>query len=205
MFITFEGGEGSGKSTQCKLLFDYLQNIGIATVLTREPGGTKSAEEIRKLLVVGNVEKWQPISEALLFMASRAEHWHHVINPALLTGHVVICDRFQDSTNVYQGMTENVSVDMLQTVYHNITGGVLPNRTYILLVDAEIGLKRSLSRSSNNETRFESIGLEFHKKINEYYFKLAQTSDRFMIIDAENSIENIHEKIVNDVKKLILV
>ena len=163
LFITFEGGDGSGKSTQVNLLKDYLDNLNFETIKTREPGGTPSAEILRDLLTTGEVEKWTPMSEALLMWASRYEHLIQVIEPALNSGKNVICDRFYDSTYAYQGVAHNLGIDKMEKLKKIIIGDIEPDVTFVLDIDPKVGLKRSLDRS-NQENRFESYNIDFHNK-----------------------------------------
>ncbi len=200
LFITFEGGEGSGKTTQCKMLYDFLLKSGVDAVLTREPGGTKSAEEIRNILLVGSPDKLGTIAETLLYMASRSEHWEKVIKPALNAGKVVVSDRFQDSTTVYQGMVKGADLEMLQCVYNVITSGQTPDITFVLSIRPEVGLQRAMQRH-NNETRFEKLGIEFHKKVNKYFEDLAKTEDRFEVLNAEQDVETLHNLIIKKLEE----
>ena len=163
LFITFEGGDGSGKSTQVNLLKDYLDNLNFETIKTREPGGTPSAEILRDLLTTGEVEKWTPMSEALLMWASRYEHLIQVIEPALNSGKNVICDRFYDSTYAYQGVAHNLGIDKMEKLKKIIIGDIEPDVTFVLDIDPKVGLKRSLDRP-NQENRFESYNIDFHNK-----------------------------------------
>ena len=203
LFITFEGGEGSGKSVQSKILAEFLKAKGYDVVLTREPGGTIGADEIRKLVLTGETERWEPKTEALLYLAARADHWHNKIKPSLDEGNVVISDRFQDSSIVYQGICKGVDISLLDMIYSYITGGRQPDRKYLLSVDPEIGIKRSLARAGNTETRFENMNLEFHKKVHDGFMKLAQkNSKRFLTIDGSGSIEDISKIICEDVEQI---
>jgi dTMP kinase len=203
LFITFEGGEGCGKSLQAKLLYDWLISSHREVILTREPGGTELSENIRKWLLVGNVNIWDPTTESLLFMAARSEHWSKKILPALVSGSSVICDRFQDSSVVYQGICKGVSLDMLSRIYLEITGDSYPDRTYLLDIPPEVGIRRSISRSDNNETRFEKMDMSFHEKVRNAFLELAnQYSERYVILDGSLSPGEIHEKIKEDMMQL---
>ncbi|MDR1034787.1 MAG: dTMP kinase [Holosporales bacterium] len=199
LFITFEGGEGCGKSLQSRMLFDWIASFKDAVILTREPGGTNLSENIRNWLLVGNINSWDPITEALLFLAARSDHWFKKILPALKAGSFVICDRFQDSSVVYQGMCKGVPLDILDKIYLKITGGRYPDRTYLLDIPPEVGIKRSISRRNNNETRFENMDIEFHKKVRSSFLKLARHhSGRYLILDGNLSPDEIHKKIKED-------
>ncbi|MDR0942871.1 MAG: dTMP kinase [Holosporales bacterium] len=204
MFITFEGGEGVGKSIQSKLLFEYLTSTGRKAITTREPGGTPTAENIRTLLLTGDSGKIEPLSESLLYLAARAEHWLRKIKPALNSGITVICDRFQDSSIVYQGMCKGVDIRLLNSIFIEFTNGESPKRTYLIDLDPEIGISRALARKNNEETRFEKMNMDFHKKVREGFLRLSrQDPRRFLTIDGSLSIQEIHKLIVADIKNLI--
>lgn len=198
MFITFEGGEGSGKSVQSKLLAKKLQANGYDVVLTREPGGTEGAESIRGLVLKGDVDRWSPLTESLLYLAARADHWQRVIQPALEAGKIVISDRFQDSTIVYQGYCKGVPIHFLNTVYEQITHGIYPDRTYFLSVDPKIGLTRSVTRRNNDEIRFEKMDLSFHEDVLQYFLQIAMKNQRFLIVNGNNSIQCVENEIYED-------
>ena len=205
LFITFEGGDGSGKSTQVNLLKDYLENLNFETIKTREPGGTPSAEILRDLLTTGEVEKWTPMSEALLMWASRYEHLIQVIEPALNSGKNVICDRFYDSTYAYQGVAHNLGIDKMEKLKKIIIGDIEPDITFVLDIDPKVGLKRSLDRS-NQENRFESYNIDFHNKIRSAFLEIAKKNkNRCVVIDASlneqkinNLIITINDNLIND-------
>ena len=180
-FITFEGGEGSGKSTRAKQLADSLRNQGFEVVLTREPGGSPVAEKLRAFVVNETADPIDPLTEALIIMAARADHWNKIIRPSLAAGKIVICDRFHDSSLVYQGACQGVSVALLNKIYNAITGGRWPDLTYIIDVDPRIGLRRALARSGD-ETRFEHKSMAYHNAVRAAYLKLAQTHPRYKII-----------------------
>ena len=205
LFITFEGGEGSGKSIQTKLLQDFLISQKKNVILTREPGGTDLAEEIRKIVLIGDPEKLNPLTESLLYLAARSDHWFKKIKPALDMGNIVISDRFHDSSIVYQGICKNVNSAILNQVFLKITKGKLPNRTYLLDLDPKIGISRSLSRKDNNETRFEKMDIKFHEKVREGFLKLAENDrKRFFIIDGALPIDEIHDIIKKDILNLLI-
>lgn len=203
MFITFEGGEGTGKSTQAKLLHDFFVEDGFDVVLTREPGGTPLAEEIRKVLLTGEPGKMDAMTEALMYLAARADHWARKIKPALDAGKIVICDRFHDSSLVYQGICKGVDIGLLNAIYNGITHGQVPDRTYLIDLASEIGITRSLSRE-NSETRFEKMNLEFHEKVRNAFLELAhQYPDRYLILDGTLSVREIQKKIEEDARKFV--
>lgn len=200
-FITFEGGEGSGKSTQVKLLYKYLELNNYKVVLTREPGGTIIGEQLRKILVQGSTDKINAITEALIFLAVRSDNWEKVIKPALDNNKIVICDRFQDSTIVYQGICNNISIDLLNNIYKQITNNTFPNRTYLIDIDPIIGLHRSIKHNTR-EVRFEKKSIEYHKKIRDAYLEIAKNNNRYLVIDGNLSVQEIHDIIVQDITKV---
>ncbi|MBM3468716.1 MAG: dTMP kinase [Alphaproteobacteria bacterium] len=194
-FITFEGGEGTGKSTQTALLAEYLSDLGHEVVLTREPGGSDGAELIRALLVSGDVERWNPITEVLLLYAARSEHWQKVIEPALVHGKWVICDRFADSTMAYQGYGHGVDRVFISKLYNSVIGSRQPDWTFIFDLDPKIGVERALKRHTS-ENRFESMNMDFHQRIREGYIKIAnQNPHRCHVVDAGQSVYAIHKEI----------
>lgn len=200
-FITFEGGEGCGKSTQIKLFTEYLQHKGIPCLLTREPGGSQGAEEIRALLLKGETAKWDKITEILLFSAARRDHLVKKIWPALENGTTVISDRFADSTMAYQGYgygIDETSIRMVNDAYQMIAGDFEPDLTFILDINPEVGIARSMARSGNDEQRFEHMDLTFHHNLRNGFLKIAeQNPKRYAIIDASGSIEQVHQDIIN--------
>ena len=196
-FISFEGGEGSGKTTQIKLLANWIQSVwrGKVTV-TREPGGTNGAELIRRLLVTGDKERWDSVTEALLMTASRRDNLMRIIKPALDEGDVVITDRFFDSTSVYQGVVGGVDQAIIEALNTLCLNHVCPQITILLDIDPELGLKRS-NRSENDETRFEDKGLVFHQNVRQAYLDLAENNpERVMVIDASRNEKAIHDDII---------
>jgi len=203
LFITFEGGDGSGKSTQVNLLKEYLDNLNFETIKTREPGGTPSAEILRDLLTTGEVEKWTPMSEALLMWASRYEHLIQVIEPALNSGKNVICDRFYDSTYAYQGVAHNLGIDKMEKLKKIIIGDIEPDVTFVLDIDPKVGLKRSLDRS-NQENRFESYNIDFHNKIRSAFLEIAKKNkNRCVVVDASLNEQEINNLIITVIDNLI--
>jgi len=203
LFITFEGGDGSGKSTQVNLLKDYLDNLNFETIKTREPGGTPSAEILRDLVTTGEVGKWTPMSEALLMWASRYEHLIQVIEPALNSGKNVICDRFYDSTYAYQGVAHNLGIDKMEKLKKIIIGDIEPDITFVLDIDPKVGLKRSLDRS-NQENRFESYNIDFHNKIRSAFLEIAKKNkNRCVVVDASLNEQEINNLIITVFDNLI--
>ena len=203
LLITFEGGEGTGKSTQSKLLYDYLKSKTTDVILTREPGGCTESENIRNLLVKGNINKWDPITESLLHNAARREHIKNIIKPALLKNKIVICDRYIDSTMAYQGIGQGVNSNFLNILSKEITENIVANITFIFDIDPNISLKRAKKRDKNTNNRYENFDLSFHKNIRNYFKSLINTNKRYILIDASNSIEEIHLKILKSINNLI--
>ena len=195
-FISFEGGEGSGKSTQIKRLAEALQAKGMAVHLTREPGGESQAEEIRKLLVTGEAQRWDAMAETLLFLAARVQHTERVIKPALAAGSWVLSDRGLDSTRVYQGIAKGVGVETYDRLHALTLGTFMPDLTLLLDIAPETGLKRSLSRA-NTETRFEGMALEFHQNVRAGFLSLAQSEPRrIAVIDAGAPLEEVTAQVL---------
>ncbi len=206
LFITLEGCDGAGKSTQVKLLDTFLTNQNIAHILTREPGGSEGAEEIRKILSTGTCEKWDAVSETLLFSAARRSHLVNTIWPALKQDKWVISDRFSDSTLAYQGYgrTNNnpLSLKDLNYLYAFIAGDFNPDLTFILDISPEIGLTRAKQRGEKD--RFEKMDMTFHQNLRNGFLKIAQTNpQRYHIIDANFPPEIIHSRIVNILNNFI--
>ncbi len=196
VFLTFEGIDGSGKSSQAKLLATALRERGHSVVLTREPGGSPGAEEIRKLLVEGDPNRWSPETEILLFYAARRDHVERTILPALERGDIVISDRFADSTRVYQGAVRS---DLRKTVdaIHERMIGFEPDRTFIIDMDPDAALARGLARKSG-EDRFEDFGLEFQHRLRDGFKALAKSApERCLLIDGNRPIDKISPEILN--------
>ena len=183
-FITLEGGEGAGKSTQARRLADWLAARGIRSILTREPGGSPGAEAIRSLLVTGDPGRWDPVTEALLMNAARRDHVLRTIRPALSAGTWVICDRFLHSTLVYQGLAGGVPLAVLEHLIEAAVNQTRPDLTLILDIDPEHGMTRAASRA-DDETRFERKGMAFHAAVAEGFRNLAtRAPERCAVIDA---------------------
>ena len=185
-FITFEGIDGSGKSTQARRLAASLNDV----ILTREPGGSPGAEEIRNLVLTGDTDRWSAETEILLFTASRRDHLEKTITPALTSGKTVICDRFADSTRVYQGATRGDLRAMVDQL-HDVMIGREPDLTFIIDMDPEVALKRGLARGSG-EDRFEDFGLAFQETLRDGFLSLAQDfADRCVLINGNRSADAI--------------
>lgn len=195
-FITFEGGEGSGKSTQLKLLGEALEREDIPFVLTREPGGSRGAEQVRSLLVSGDPNAWDPVSETLLFTAARVDHVRRTIQPALEDGVHVLCDRFFDSTLVYQGIGKNLGEEYVTSLHRLALGSFGPDLTLIFDIDPQAGLERAFSRRGP-EARFEAMPLDFHHAVRAGFQSLASRNpQRCVVIDASERIEDVHAAVL---------
>jgi len=189
LFVSFEGGEGSGKSTQIGRLADWLSTEWpqIELVRTREPGGTQQSEQIRALLVNGQADKYSARTEALLMVAARTELVSQIIQPALQRGAIVLCDRFRDSTSVYQGLAHDIDQADIDRLHQFAIGDLKPQVTFLLDLPAEAGLARAGQRGAA-ESRFEEKGLAFHSRVRAGYKKLAaDNKDRFVVLDAGQS------------------
>lgn len=190
LFISFEGGEGSGKSTQARNLGAALASEGHAVVVTREPGGAAGAEAIRTLLVDGPPERWTPLAETLLFLAARAEHLDRTIRPALDQGVTVICDRFADSTLAYQGYARGLPCTFIAALNAEVVGATWPDVTIILDLPAETGLARAAARGGAQ--RFEHFDLAFHERLRQGYLTIAAAHPgRCVVIDARPGIAEV--------------
>ena len=204
IFISFEGGEGVGKSTQIDLLKKNLENNQFNVVSTREPGGTKEAEELRKSLLSGDKNAWDPFSESLIFNAIRREHINKIILPAIKDGSVVLCDRFIDSTIVYQGLAGEVCEKDLLELHKKYCYNLYPDITFFLNLSPQKGLKRALKRRNTTENRFENLGLNYHQKIlNGFDVLQKRNPNRIIRINADNTKEFISNEISSFVKKLL--
>ena len=198
IFITFEGGEGSGKSTQIELLKEYFVAKKMPVVLTREPGGSLICEQIRGVLKDGNNGKMGKVTELLLFSAARSQHAEDIILPALKRGEVVISDRFYDSSIVYQGYGRGLGEKLVREVTKIAIGDLEPTLTFYLSIDPVLAFKR---KNGPDNDRFEQAGLDFHKQVREAYLNLAKAEKRIKVIDASKSIEEVSKEIVNVLEK----
>ncbi|WP_375632225.1 MULTISPECIES: dTMP kinase [unclassified Bartonella] len=206
-FITFEGGEGVGKTVQISLLAESLSHQGYDVVTTREPGGTPGAEAIRHILLSGQAQQYGPLIEAVLFTAARADHFHEVIAPSLQKGKIVLCDRFIDSTRVYQGLNNRVSSSLLSVLECIALNGILPHLTFLLDMPAMCGMKRANLRRKKTEEidYFEKDQLEIQEQRRQAFLQLAkQEPHRFRVIDATGSVEAIAHQIKNICHQVLL-
>ena len=194
-FITLEGGEGAGKSTQVRRLADRLTARGHVVVATREPGGSTGAESIRELLVTGQADRWSPVTETLLMYAARRDHIERTIAPALAAGDWVVSDRFADSTRAYQGAGGGAPASLIQTLERHVLGETRPDLTLILDLPADVGMARTTSRN-HAETRFEAKGAAFHERLREGFLAIARVeADRCAVIDASQSVDVVEAAI----------
>ena len=198
-FISFEGIDGSGKSTQIQKLAEFLKGRDFDIVITREPGGSKGGEEIRKLLLQGNVDRWSAETEILLFTAARRDHLERIILPALEEGKVVICDRFTDSTRMYQGMRGVNLRNLVDTLNEKVIK-FDPDLTIVIDINPEISLKRAKSRKTVEE-RFEDFGADLQMKMRKGFLELAKEfSNRIEVVNGQQSIDNLAKDICSLVK-----
>ena len=199
-FITFEGIDGCGKTTQAQNLRDNLSTVGIKSLITREPGGSPGAEEIRKLLVTGEQNRWSPETEILLFTAARKDHLEKTILPAVKSGSTVICDRFFDSTRVYQTVNKSKLTTFVEQL-HELVIGFKPDLTFLIDMEPSVALARGLARNSN-EDRFEGLGLAFQEKVRRGFIKFANIEkERYIIIDGDDSEEAISNQVFTKYKR----
>ena len=200
-FITFEGGEGAGKSTQLKRLAARLEASGREVVSTREPGGSPGAESIRALVLNGAADRWSPLTESLLMYAARRDHLERVIRPALERGAWVVCDRFADSTRAYQGAAGGTSPDLIAALEAHILEDTRPNLTLIFDLPADVGLARAQARAGS-EMRFESKGMAFHERLRAGFLAIAAAEPgRCAIIDAVGSVEDVEARVWQTVRE----
>jgi dTMP kinase len=209
LFVSFEGGEGAGKSTQIRRLEEALRSRGHEVVVTREPGGSAGAEAVRHVLLSGGAENFGTRMEAILFAAARNDHVEEVIRPALGRGKIVLCDRFMDSSRVYQGVTGNLEPDFIEALQRIAVDGVVPDCTLILDIPASIGLERARKRGAAiaadaTPDRFEKEELETHEKRREAYLDIAANDPaRCHVVNAMRSEEAIAEDILSIVSQLL--
>ena len=189
-FITFEGGEGGGKSTQAARMAGYLRGKGLEVLETREPGGTPESEALRDVLVQGAPDRWSALSELVLITAARVEHVNRLIEPALTEGKWVICDRFADSTLAYQGIAGELGLELVEQLQKLAVGATAPDVTFLLDVRAEAGLQRAEKRGG--AARFEKKGAAFHQTLRDGFLALAnENPQRIVLIDGEDTFDNV--------------
>lgn len=195
-FISFEGGEGSGKSTQIAMLRDSLSIKGLSVTATREPGGSPGAEEIRNLLVNGAPDRWDPMTEALLHFAARRDHLINTVRPALDRGDWVLCDRFVDSTVAYQSYGHGLERSVVDRLRRDVIGDLMPDLTLIIDVAPEVGLKRAAARS-DDEDRYERMDLTFHERLRAGFLEIAKAEpERCAVIDGASDESAVHAAIL---------
>ncbi len=195
-FITIEGGEGTGKSTQIARLTAWLTERVGEVVRTREPGGSPGAEAIRDLLVNGPPEKWSPLTETLLMFAARRDHIERVIEPALSRGAWVICDRFTDSTRAYQGVAGGADPALIRALEDHVVGPMVPDLTLILDLPVDQGLARAAKRG-DGEGRFEAKGADFHSRLRQAFLDIAVVeTERCAVIDAAGTVDDVADRII---------
>ena len=200
MFITFEGGEGSGKSTQIKLLAERLESLSKRVVLTREPGGTPDGEAVRALLVTGEAGRWSAEAETLLNYAARDNHLNKIIRPALTAGLTVLCDRFMDSTRAYQGYAGACTFLLIDELERSIVGATRPDITFIFDLDPIIGLERATKQGKGKEDRYERMGLAFHQRLRDGFLEIAAHNlERCRVINAADSIDIVARTVWNHI------
>ncbi|MBW1912256.1 MAG: dTMP kinase [Deltaproteobacteria bacterium] len=208
MFITFEGIEGCGKTTQIKRLKERLSRYGIPLITTLEPGGTRIGRDIRQILLDSRNRTLSPLAELILYAADRAQHIEEVIKPALDQGNWVICDRFFDATVAYQGAARGQDMELISLLNDRVTGGIRPDLTFLLDCPVEIGLERALRRNEelpqNGQDRFEREKLDFHQEVRRGYLELARNDrERFVIADASLTEDDVEQEIFRALKPFL--
>lgn len=199
LFITFEGPEGSGKSTQAKMLADALGKLELKVLLTREPGGDPVGEDIRKILLDGADHSVTDRTELLLYLAARAQHVEKIIRPHLESGHIVICDRYIDSTVAYQGYGNGIDLELIHQMNKLAIGGLIPDITFLIDIDVETGLRRQ-----QQWNRMERKNVEYHKRVREGFLAEARHHpERILTLDASQDIETVHQQILQTVERQI--
>lgn len=205
-FITFEGGEGVGKTTQIKRLASLLEAKGVRYHITREPGGSEGGEEIRRLILTGDAGRWTPMTEALLMTASRVDHVEKVVKPMLADGVVVLCDRFFDSSIAYQGAGHGLGTEKVRALQTLALGDFKPDMTLILHSKTSEGLERAVMREGQQdlpEDRFERMGDAFHARVKAAFLAMAPSDPRFCMIDADGTVDDVTARIWPHVANLL--
>jgi dTMP kinase len=201
IFVTFEGPDGSGKTTQVNLLKEYFNSLGYDVLITREPGGTPISEKIREVILDPENKEMGATCEALLYAAARAQHMYETIIPALDMGKMVICDRFVDSSIVYQGYARGLGEEMVETINGYAIQGRTPDRTFLITIPPEIGIQRK--NTDGELDRLEQEDIQFHKKVYEGYNRLKGKYDRILHIDGTQDINKIQDIIREDINRII--
>jgi dTMP kinase len=201
-FISLEGGEGAGKSTQVRALVQALQKSGLDVLMTREPGGSEGAEKIRDLLLSGAADRWSPKAEALLFAAARADHFERTIEPALSQGRWVVCDRFVDSSLAYQGGAGGLGIETVRELNSFATSGRFPDRTLVLVLDE--GAERARARDADGSDRIGGRGADYHHRVDLAFRMIAaEESERVKLIDASGSPEEVTQRLLDALQGLL--
>lgn len=203
-FLSIEGGEGVGKSTQINALADMIRSHGHEVILTREPGGTEGAEIIRQLLLGGSAERWLPRAEALLFAAARSDHVDRLIEPALESGKWVIADRFIDSSRAYQGAGSGMSDDDIMTLHKIGSRGLLPDRTLVLRLDTKEAAQRAATRDHNRPDRIQGRAEIFHSDVDIAFVGFAEDEARVRLVDASGSAEDVTTRLMAQISDLLV-
>jgi dTMP kinase len=207
IFISFEGGEGSGKSTQIRLLEQWFRHRGRDVIVTREPGGSPGAEEIRALLLTGDPGRWDAVTEALLMFASRRDHVERTIRPAIAQGQVVLCDRFADSSVAYQGYGHGLGADFIRQLWKLAVNDFKPDLTLMMDLPIETGLARAGARFANvsaAEDRFEKMGLAFHQRLQQGFHEItAAEPDRCRVVDADGDVQTVAARVASVVEQFL--
>jgi len=209
IFITLEGVEGCGKTTQARLLAERLKRKGREVVLTREPGGTEIGERIRSILLDSAHRGMAPLAELFLYAAARNQHVREVIQPALARGAAVICDRYADATTAYQGAARGIPHRAIEEIHRIATEGIWPDVTVLLDLPAREGLSRAMARNSSDaaaarEDRFEREGIDFHERVREGYLEIARREpDRVIVVDASRGVEEIQREIAERIESVL--
>lgn len=207
-FITFEGMEGSGKTTQIQMLSNYFEDLGIDHLLTREPGGTPIGDQIRRLVLDPKNAAMTPICELLLYAAARAQHIEQVIQPAVDAGRLVLCDRYKDATFAYQGYGRGLPLDLIDALHDLKTLALRPDLTLLFDLETDKALARARDRdgSGQDQTRFEQEDLEFHERVRSGYLEMAkQEPARIEVLDARGTVEEIHLRVIQTIARYLPV
>jgi dTMP kinase len=197
LFVSFEGPEGCGKTTQMHLLAAHLRQLGLDVLTTREPGGTAIGDQVRSILLDPDRTEMHPTTEFLLFSAARAQHVEEVIRPRLAQGTIVLCDRFADSSLAYQGHGYRRDLETLQAITRFATGGLEPDVTLLLDVPVEVGLRRKAHGSGDSWNRMEQKDIVFHEQVRQGYLRMAaEGSDRWIVVDARGELDEVHAQVM---------